>query len=99
MGSFPKNFGNELCGMTFEEIFEQKPKWVECVAETWGDCTGLFLEFKQFIKMRLTDPISQTEHEFRCREFVKTLDANKIPEYLIKYSKNAGSGTPTLPLG
>jgi hypothetical protein len=92
MFKFPENFGNELAGMTFNDIFERKPKWVECCHATWTkNCTGLFLEFKKFIKLRMTDLISRTEHEFRCREYVKTLDANKIPEYLIKYSENASS--------
>ena len=100
MPKFPKNFGSELAGMSFSEIFEQKPKWVECCDACWtAVCTGLFLDFKIFIKLRLTDPISRTEHEFRCREYVKTLDTKKIPEYLLKYSKNASSGAPTLPLG
>jgi hypothetical protein len=100
MPKFPKNFGSELAGMSFEEIFKSKPKWVECCDACWtAGCTGMFLDFKIFIKLRLTDPISRTEHEFRCREYVKTLDTKKIPEYLVKYSKNASSGTIELPLG
>ena len=99
MGEFPKNFGNELAGMDFEDVFEKKPKWIECVNSTWTEnCTGLFLEFLQFVKLRLSDPVSKIEHEFRCREYVKTLAPNKIPEYLVKYSKDASSRTPELPL-
>ena len=89
MGEFPENFGTELAGMDFEDVFEKCPKWIECVYSMWTDnCTGLFLEFQQFVKMRLSDPISKTEHEFRCREYVKTLAFDKIPEYLVKYVKH-----------
>ena len=99
MREFPENFGNELAGMDFEDVFEKQPKWVECVYSTWTEkCTGLFLEFQLFVKLRLSDPISKCEHEFRCREYVKTLASNKIPEYLLKYSKHASSRTTTLPL-
>ena len=92
MGEFPENFGNELAGMDFEDIFEKHPKWIECVASTWTEnCTGIFLEFLDFVKMRLSDSISKLEHEFRCSEYVKTLAPNKIPEYLLKYAKDASS--------
>ena len=90
MGKFPEKFSTELSGMDFEDVFEKYPKWVECVDATWTDnCTGLFLDFQQFVKLRLLNPISKTEHEFRCREYVKTLAHDKIPEYLLKYSKHA----------
>ena len=87
MGRFPENFGNVLSGLDFEDVFEEHPKWICCCDETWTDgCTGLFLEFKNFVKLRLQNPISKAEHESRCREYVKTLKPDKIPEYMIKYT-------------
>jgi hypothetical protein len=100
MSKFPENFGTELSGKDFSQVFETCPKWVECVRETWTDnCTGLFLEFQQFITLRLADIVSRTEHETRCREYVKTLKPEKVPEYLLKYTKNASQrGTTELSL-
>jgi hypothetical protein len=83
---FPENFGIELAGMTFEEVFKTKCKWIECVSHTWrSDCTGFFKEFHQFVMLRLMDPISRSNHEERCRYYVKTLDEKDIPSYLKKY--------------
>ena len=85
--SFPKeNFG-ELSGMTFEEVFLTKPKWIECVDSTWKNCTGLFLKFYKFVKNRLQDPISRFEHIDRCEKYIKTLEKSKIPKYLLKYDE------------
>jgi hypothetical protein len=99
MSKFPENFGTELSGKDFETVFKTSPKWIECVRVAWTDnCTGLFLEFQQFVTLRLADIVSRTEHETRCREYVKTLKPENVPEYLLKYMKYASSGTTTLPL-
>jgi hypothetical protein len=99
MTIFPEEMGDELGGMSFEEVFEKHPKWVECVDTCWTDnCTGLFLKFYKFVKLRLHDPISRIKHEHRCENFVKTLSTDKLPEYLLKYSKHASSRTTKLSL-
>jgi hypothetical protein len=96
---FPENFGTELAGLTFDEVFKRQPKWIECVSQTWkDDCTGFFKEFHQFVMLRLMDPISRANHQERCRYYVKTLAKDDIPGYLIKYTKN-GSGNAELSLG
>ena len=83
MKSFPKEV---LGGRTFEQIFHEEPKWVEFVIYTWlENCTGIFLEFQNFLKLKMADPISKADHEQRCIDFVKTLDGKKIPWYLVKY--------------
>jgi hypothetical protein len=86
MERFPVEFGMDLAGKTFEDIFEHFPKWVACVELTWTDnCTGLFKRFREFILLRLQDPISRIEHDNRCQEFVKTLKRDTVPQYLLKY--------------
>ena len=88
MQRFPENFGNELAGKSFEDIFQYFPKWVACVELTWTDnCTGLFEEFRSYILLRLQDPVSRIEHEQRCQEYVKTLTLKQLPSYLIKYAR------------
>jgi hypothetical protein len=95
--SFPENFGTVLAGLEFEQVFIQHPKWVECVDVCWTEnCTGLFLEFYKFIKLRLDDPLSRFAHENRCEKYVKKLKKDKIPEYLVKY---ASRRTTEIPLG
>jgi hypothetical protein len=94
MERFPSNFGTDLAGLSFNEIFDQQPKWVEYVSELWTDnCTGLFLDFRNYIILRLKDPISRSEHEQRCHEYVKTMKIRQLPEYLVKYATRS-----TLPL-
>jgi len=86
MERFPDDFGIELAGKTFEDIFNYFPKWVACVEHTWTDnCTGLFKRFREYIMLRLKDPVSRIEHEKRCYEFVKTIKSEKLPMYLVKY--------------
>ena len=86
--SFPENFGTELAGLTFEEVFQKHPKWIACCDLTWTEnCTGLFEQFYKFVKNRLQDPLSRFEHENRLEVYVKKLDVSKIPEYLLKYNE------------
>ena len=86
MQSFPKDFGIELAGLSFDEIFEKHPKWVECVSQLWTDnCTGLFKDFRNYILHRLYDDICRIEHKQRCHKYVKSLNTRNIPEYLVKY--------------
>jgi hypothetical protein len=98
MPRFPEEMG-ELAGMTFEDVFEKCPKWVEFVDSSWTDnCTGLFAEFQTFVKLRLENPISKIKHEHRCEKYVKTQKGKKLPEYLVKYLDDASGGTTTLSL-
>ena len=80
---FPPEVG-ELGGLTFDEIFEKLPKWVE-FARTWTKATGIFEEYRKYIIARLTFKTSRAEHEGRCREFVKDKFIGDLPEYLLKY--------------
>ena len=83
MLSFPKEI---LGGRTFEQLFIEEPKWVEFVIFTWGDnCTGVFLEFQNIVKLKLADPLFREDHEQRCIKFVKNFEGKKIPWYLVKY--------------
>ena len=77
-----------LGGRTFQEVFVQDPKWVECVSETWtNNSTGWCKDFQLFVKTMLSNPIVKLEHENRCEQYVKTLLDEKIPSYLIKHVK------------
>ena len=81
---FPPGFG-EFDGMTFTEVFERMPKWIECVTTCWTpECTGLFLDFYKFVHIQLDDPKLRRAHEGRCREYVKTI-TGELPSYLEKY--------------
>ena len=94
MDKFPKDFGNELAGMSFEDLFEKSPKWVEYVDDMWtDDCTGLFRKLRDYILLRLKDPVSKAEHEARCAEYVKSLKETDVPPYLLKY---VGSKPPRI---
>jgi len=94
MQRFPEDFGTELAGKSFEEIFTEFPKWVACVEHTWTEnCTGLFEEFRNYILLRLQDPVSRIEHDQRCYDYVKTLTLQKMPSYLIKYASRSVPST------
>ena len=80
---FPDNVG-DFGGKTFDEIFVTLPKWVEYVT-TWTNATGLFEEFRKYVKTRLCFESSRVEHEDRCREYVKNKFLGDLPEYLLKY--------------
>ena len=92
MTRFPINFGHDLAGLSFVEVWKQHPKWIAFVAASWtNDCTGLFLEFLQFVRARMTDDRMRVDHENRCEEYVRELLAikpdGKLPSYLEKYRK------------
>ena len=94
MDRFPKDFGNELSGLTFDELFEKHPKWIEYVADMWtDDCTGIFKRLREYVLLRMQDPISRSEHEARCVAFVKNLP--DVPPYLLKYD-NARKSPPRI---
>ena len=89
MQRFPKDFGNELAGLSFEELFENNPKHIEYIADLWtDDCTGLFKELRDYVLLRLQDPASLAEHQHRCSEYVKTIKPDEVPVYLIKYVRS-----------
>ena len=90
MTRFPENFGHELAGLSFEQVWKQHPKWIAFVATCWtNDCSGLFLEFLQFVRARMADDEMKLEHEKRCVEYVRELlvvkPDSKLPSYLEKY--------------
>ena len=90
MGRFPDNFGHELAGMSFEEVWDEHPKWISFVTTCWTDnCSGLFLEFLQFVRNRMADDDMKLDHEKRCLEFVRELlvvkPDSELPSYLEKY--------------
>ena len=88
MQRFPEGFGTEINGKSFNEILVECPKWVEFARTRWNDnCTGMFLEFLQFIRAQFTDPAIVKIHEERCREYVKSLELVDIPTYLLKYKQ------------
>ena len=69
MQRFPENFGNELAGMSFADLFETQPKWVEYVNDLWtDDCTGLFKKLRDYVLLRMKDHISKYD------SFVWSLD-------------------------
>ena len=79
MERFPEDFGNELSGITFDELFKSHPKWIEYVADMWTDeCTGLFQRLRKYVLLRLKDPVAKSEHEDRCTKLVKDLKTNYI---------------------
>ena len=87
---FPKEMGPVLGGRTFSDVFQNDPKWIECVDGTWTDnCSGIFEKFFHFIKTKLKDPTARKQHHQRCRSFVNTLSPDKVPPYLIKYRQHA----------
>jgi hypothetical protein len=84
---FPEGAGPELAGLTFIQVFEQKPKVVEFLRKLWIErcCTGIFLDFFKFVKGMLNCPFVMTEHEERCKEYVKTIENDKVPTYMKDY--------------
>jgi hypothetical protein len=82
--SFPREMGVELGGKTFDQVFDTNPKIIEFVTIWTDSCTGVFDDFRMYVKARLCNPLDKEEHENRCREIVKTLKGN-VPRYLLKY--------------
>ena len=80
---FPKEVG-DLGGLTFEEIFEKLPKWTEYV-RTWTKATGMFEDLRNYVVARLSVEEELSEHEFRCRQYVRDKFLGDLPEYLLKY--------------
>ena len=82
---FPDGFG-DLGGKTFQEVFDTHPKWIECVRATWTEnCTGLFLEFYNYVHATLKIPHELENHEIRCMEYVKDNNPSDLPKYLLNY--------------
>ena len=69
---FPEKCGSLLGGKTFQEVFDTCPKEVEFVDKLWGreKTTGLWLEFFEFVKTKLSNPKYRKAHEKRCKIFV-----------------------------
>ena len=90
MDCFPLDFEGELKGLTFDEVLTDHPRWIEFVRTCWtNDCTGVFLDFLKYVRMKMMDATTRREHESRCVEYVyKLLTTDKesqIPTYLKKY--------------
>jgi len=90
---FPAEMGAEIGGKSFETVFETNPKIIELVISRWDEngCSGVFLDFFKYVKLRLQNPLEREAHEDRCVAYIKRLD--KIPSYLLKY-KNANKSPP-----
>jgi|TARA_B110000196_G_C20963239_1_gene575040 hypothetical protein len=96
MMQFPTDMGGDFAGLSFQQAFEQCPKWVEFVRTMWTEnCTGIFLEFYKYVHLTLKISHECDAHEDRCIKYVKTLDESKIPKYLIKY-KNVRRQIPSI---
>ena len=84
--SFPTGFG-DLGDLSFEEVFVRFPKWVACVDRCWTENnTGLFKQFYEFVKRRLSEKIFREEHDARCRQLVASMESAEIPQYLVNYA-------------
>ena len=85
---FPDNFGMELAGLSFDDMFVKHPKWVEYICSTWTEnCTGLFKDLLEYVQCQMEDPVLKAEHEERCRQWVKSVrETQPMPPYMIKYS-------------
>ena len=84
---FPINSG-EMASLTFIQAFEQKPKIVEFVRKLWVEsaCSGIYLDFFQYCRGMLKNPMVCAEHEQRCFKYVKD-HPTSIPIYLQDYVK------------
>ena len=84
---FPAEVG-ELGGLTFEEAFVRCPKIIEFVHSLWTDqCTGIFKDFRDFVKNALSDSAKLKAHKQRCRSYVKGLvTGTELAPYLVKYA-------------
>ena len=84
--TFPQEMGNELGGKSFCLVFETNPKIIEFVTSSWTDnCTGLFLEFQNYVNERLRVPCEKDLHVSRCQTYANE-NAN-LPKYMMKYLK------------
>ena len=91
---FPVDFAGELQGLTFEEVLSDHPKWIEFVRTCWtNDCSGLFLDFLRFVRLKMMNDQIREEHERRCVEYVRKrmiVDPDaKLPSYLLKYDASS----------
>ena len=85
MPRFPNELG-EVGGKTFEEVWVDCPKWTEFVRETWtNNCTGLFLEFQEFVTRKAKNERCLGEHVARCIQYCKNKPLGELPRYLLKY--------------
>ena len=84
--SFPQGFG-DFRGKTFEEVFNEDPKNTQFVYKCWHrvGCTGLFLEFYDYVHQRMSIPAEKEAHAQRCIEYCRNT-TDEIPNYLIKYA-------------
>ena len=94
MERFPDDFAGELQGLTFDEVLNDHPRWIEFVRSCWTEnCTGLFLDFLNYVRMRMEQDCVREAHERRCVEYVRTLLARnpdvKLPSYLVKYDASS----------
>ena len=48
---FPKNFF-DIGEMTFEEVFKNKPDYVQFTINEMKNCTGLFLEWQEYCRLK-----------------------------------------------
>ena len=87
---FPSDFPGQLSGLTFDEIFIKYPNWIEMVRCTWirTKCTGLFLEFYDFVIDMLMHIEKLRDHTKRCNQYVIDMSESQIPEYMMKYISN-----------
>ena len=85
MTRFPEDLG-DVGGKSFQECWDTCPKWIEFVRETWTDtCTGLFLEFYNFVKTKAKNERCLGEHIARCIQYCKNKPLGELPRYLLKY--------------
>ena len=84
MNRFPDNLG-DFANLTFHEVFEKYPKWIELVVDRWTTSSGIFKKFHDYVLERMKDHASRLEHIERCREFVKGIEQIDCAEYLLKY--------------
>lgn len=84
--SFPENFG-DLSGLEFESVFVKFPNWIEFVRSDWMDnCTGLFLDFYNFVKVKLSDKENLEKHIRRCKKWIENKN-NNVSSYMQKYKE------------
>ena len=84
--SFPSQV---LQGQSFEFIFENNPCVVEFVDSSWirEKCSGIFLEFYDFVKDKINIPPNRQNHVDRAKKFCREASKDEIPLYMSKYKE------------
>ena len=86
---FPGKLGDVLSNKSFRDVFNNHCEIVQFVITLWEPkkCTGIFLDFYNFVMKEIQDPSKFAQHRDRCVAYVKNNNAKELPKYFASYLK------------